>query len=168
MPARSRSRSRSGPHGRKISAGLLLHRQSEGGLEVLLAHPGGPFWRRRDEGAWTIPKGNVESGEDELKAARREFAEETGHRPMGEEIALGSALQSGGKLVRVWAVAGEWDPSLLQSNSFSMEWPPRSGSQQTFPEIDRAAWFSVEEARREILKGQVVFLDRLEAALSRA
>ena len=148
----------------RVSAGLLLFRR-RGGLEVLLAHPGGPYWQNKDEGAWTVPKGEIEAGEDELAAARREFAEETGHHPQGPVLSLGSARQPGGKLVHVWALADDWDPAQLRSNTFSMEWPPKSGRSQVFPEIDRAAWFALDEARRKILEGQVVFLDRLKAAL---
>jgi predicted NUDIX family NTP pyrophosphohydrolase len=147
------------------SAGLLLYRGAHAALEVLLAHPGGPFWRRKDAGAWTIPKGEVEAGEEAEAAARREFAEEIGFRPEGERLHLGTARQPGGKLVEVWATEGDWDPSTLASNAFAMEWPPRSGRTQTFPEVDRAGWFRLDEARRKILKGQAVFLERLELAI---
>jgi predicted NUDIX family NTP pyrophosphohydrolase len=145
------------------SAGLLLFRRSGGAIEVLLGHPGGPFWKNRDEGAWSIPKGLVAAGERPLAAAKREFAEETGYRPRGRFIPLGEARQPGGKVVHVWAVEGDWDAAKLQSDSFEIEWPPRSGRLQRFPELDRAAWFSVPEARKRILKGQAVFLDRLLA-----
>jgi len=134
----------------------------------LLAHPGGPFWKRKDEGAWSIPKGLIEAGEEQLAAAQREFLEETGHSPGGEFFPLGEAKQPGGKIVHVWAVEGDWNPATLKSNMFKMEWPPRSEGQQYFPEIDRAAWFGLEEARLKILKGQAVFLDRLLEALRRA
>ena len=147
------------------SAGLLMYRIVDGEIEVLLGHPGGPFWIRKDEGAWTIPKGLVASGEEPLAAARREFAEETGHDPEGEAVPLGSARQAGGKTVHVWAMEGDFDPADLNSNSFEMEWPPRSGRRQSFPEIDRAAWFRVAEARKKILKGQALFIDRLLQAL---
>ena len=147
------------------SAGLLLFRQMDGDIEVLLGHPGGPFWRRKDEGAWTIPKGLIAPGESQLSAARREFAEETGHDPSGDSIPLGSATQPGGKVVHAWAIEGDWDPADLASNTFEMEWPPRSGRRQSFPEIDRAVWFRVAEAREKILKGQAVFIDRLFEAL---
>jgi len=147
------------------SAGLLLFRQMDGDIEVLLGHPGGPFWRRKDEGAWTIPKGLIAPGESPLSAAQREFAEETGHDPSGDTIPLGSATQPGGKVVHVWAIEGDWDPADLQSNTFEMEWPPRSGRRQSFPEIDRAAWFRMAEARKRILKGQALFIDRLLEAL---
>ena len=147
------------------SAGLLLYRIVDGEIEVLLGHPGGPFWMRKDEGAWTIPKGLVASGEAPLAAARREFAEETGHDPEGEAVSLGSARQPGGKIVHVWAIEGDFDPADVKSNTFEMEWPPRSGRRQSFPEIDRAAWFRVAEARKKILKGQALFIDRLLQAL---
>lgn len=135
-------------------------------VEVLLAHPGGPFWRRRDHGAWTIPKGEIEPGEDALIAAQREFAEETGHRPGGDGLALGSIRQPGGKTVHVWAIEGDWEPSHLESNTFRLEWPPRSGRMQSFPEVDRADWFPLAEARRKILKGLAPFLTRLESELA--
>jgi len=147
------------------SAGLLLYRLSQA-TEVLLGHPGGPFWSKKDDAAWTIPKGLIGPGETPLAAAWREFAEETGYRPRGKAIELGEALQPGGKLVHVWAVEDDWDTAKLHSNSFEMEWPPKSGGRQAFPELDRAAWFTLGEAHRKILKGQAVFLDRLEAALA--
>lgn len=143
------------------SAGLLLYRLKANSLEVLLCHPGGPFWKRKDLGAWGIPKGLIEPGEQPLLAARREFAEETGHQPRGKFVPLGQARQPGGKLVHVWAVEGDWDPAELESNMFEMEWPPRSRQVRAFPEIDRAAWFSIAAARQKILKGQAVFIDRL-------
>jgi predicted NUDIX family NTP pyrophosphohydrolase len=149
----------------KISAGLLLYRRRRGGLDVLLAHPGGPYWRNKDDGAWSIPKGEIESGENPLQAAQREFAEETGHCPQGEALSLGSARQPSGKIVHVFALEGEFDPARLVSGSFEMEWPPRSGRVQSFPEIDRAAWFSLDAARTKIIKGQAVFLDRLRQSL---
>ena len=154
---------RARPRGPKKSAGLLLFRGR--GPEVLLAHPGGPFWSRKDEGVWTIPKGLIAAGETPLAAARREFFEETGHRPEGELFPLGQARQLSGKIVQIFAVKGDWDAGLLQSNSFEMEWPPHSGQLQSFPEIDRARWFGLSEARSKILKGQEVFLDRLLEAL---
>jgi predicted NUDIX family NTP pyrophosphohydrolase len=149
------------PVSRLQSAGLLLFRLRDNHIQVLLGHPGGPFWRRRDQGAWTIPKGLIALGETPRLAAFREFVEETGHHPAGELLALGSAKQPGGKVVHVWAVQGDRDPVELQSNTFEMEWPPRSGQRQAFPEIDRVAWFSIAEARAKILKGQAVFMDRL-------
>jgi predicted NUDIX family NTP pyrophosphohydrolase len=145
----------------KKSAGLLPFRETDSGVEVLLVHPGGPFWAKKDDGAWSIPKGEFADGEEPLDAARREFAEETGVVPSGDFIALGSLKQSGGKLVFAWAWRCDLDASALRSNSFSMEWPPKSGRQQEFPEVDRAAWFAVETARRKILQGQAEFLDRL-------
>lgn len=147
------------------SAGLLLFRKGLGSLEVLLGHPGGPFWSKKDEGAWTVPKGLIAAGENPLAAARREFAEETGYRPRGKAISLGEARQRGGKLVHVWAVEGDWNAGKLLSNSFRMEWPPNSGRWQQFPELDRAAWFTLAAARGKILKGQAVFLGRLEEVI---
>ena len=151
----------------KKSAGLLLYRSGSAGLEVLLVHPGGPFWQRKDEGAWSIPKGEIDQGEDELAAAQREFAEETGYRPKGSGLDLGSVRQPSGKNVHIWAINGDWDPARLVSNTFSMEWPPHSGRLETFPEVDRASWFGLDEARNKISKGQIAFLDRLEAGLPR-
>jgi predicted NUDIX family NTP pyrophosphohydrolase len=152
---------------RRQSAGILLFRQGDGGVEVLLGHPGGPFWRRKDHGAWTIPKGLIAPNETPLAAAKREFAEETGHHPRGEAIPLGEARQPGGKIVHVWAVQDDWDTAGLHSNTFETEWPARSGRRQSFPELDRAAWFIGADARLKILKGQAVFIDRLLEALSR-
>jgi predicted NUDIX family NTP pyrophosphohydrolase len=146
----------------KKSAGLLLFRDASGRLEVLLVHPGGPFWAKKDAGAWSIPKGEIGDGEDALTAARREFEEETGVRPVGEALALEPRRQPGGKLVYAWAMRGDLDPAAVRSATFSLEWPPRSGRRQEFPEIDRAAWFTLEEARTKILKGQVPFLEDLE------
>jgi predicted NUDIX family NTP pyrophosphohydrolase len=150
----------------KHSAGLLLFRRAESGWQVLLAHPGGPFWARKDEGAWSIPKGELAEGEDPLQGALREFAEETGQHVTGNFIALDPLRQPGGKLVYAWAVEGNFDPAQLRSNTFSMEWPPRSGRQASFPEVDRAAWFGLDEARSRILIGQVGFLDALAARLA--
>jgi predicted NUDIX family NTP pyrophosphohydrolase len=144
------------------SAGLILYRRRQGGIEVLLVHPGGPFWVRKDDGAWSIPKGEHGSDENPLAAARREFAEETGaHPPVGEAVALGSFRQSSGKIVQAWAVEGELDPATIESNTFTMEWPPRSGRTAEFPEIDRAGWFAVDEAREKLNPAQAKFLDRL-------
>jgi len=145
----------------KQSAGLLLYRHKDDGVEILLGHPGGPFWRNKDSGSWTIPKGLIAEGETPLAAAGREFAEETSHRPRARPLPLGEAKQPGGKIVHVWAVEDGWEPTGLQSNTFEMEWPPRSGRRKTFPELDRAEWFGMAEARAKILKGQAVFLDRL-------
>lgn len=136
------------------SAGILLFRRSGPEPELLLVHPGGPFWAKKDEGAWSIPKGVYEADEDPLAAARREFSEETGSAPDGDFIALGPFKQPGGKIVSAWAVEGDFDLAGFSSNSFSIEWPPKSGRRQEFPEADRAAWFRPEEALRKILKGQ--------------
>jgi predicted NUDIX family NTP pyrophosphohydrolase len=149
----------------KQSAGLLLYRQKGEGIEVLLGHPGGPFWRRKDLASWSVPKGLIAAGEDPHAAAKREFTEETGHSPLGQPVPLGEAKQPGGKTVQVWAVEDDWDPEDLSSNMFEMEWPPRSGRRQKFPELDRAGWFDLTEARQKILKGQAVFLERLPKAV---
>jgi predicted NUDIX family NTP pyrophosphohydrolase len=146
----------------KKSAGLLLYRETSGCLEVLLVHPGGPFWTRKDEGSWSIPKGEFEEDEDPLNAARREFEEETGFTAQGEVIALEPLRQPGGKVVYAWAMRKDLDPAGFRSNTFAMEWPPKAGTKQEFPEIDRAEWFPVETARRKILKGQTGFLTQLE------
>lgn len=151
---------------RNVSAGLLLYRRADGGPEVFLAHPGGPFWARRDAGAWTIPKGVVEEGEDPLDAARREFEEETGIRPAGEFVPLGSIRQKAGKWVHAWAWEGDADPAQVKSNTFRMVWPPRSGNWITCPEVDRCAWFDLGEARGRVNPAQTAFLDALEAALN--
>ena len=143
------------------SAGILLFRRRRGTIEVLLAHPGGPFWAKKDEGAWSIPKGVYEPGEDGLSAARREFAEETGTRPEGEAMALGAFRQSSAKTVDVWAIEGEFDPARLKSNTFTLEWPPRSGRRREVPEIDRVQWFALDEASRKMLKGQRPILQAL-------
>ena len=149
------------------SAGLLLYRRREGRIEVLLGHMGGPFWARKDERAWSIPKGEHPDAEDALAAARREFAEETGTRPPdGPTLDLGEVRQSGGKRVTAWAVEGDLDVASVKSNTFLLEWPPRSGRGQEFPEIDRAGWFDLDTARRKIVKGQVALVDRLEERLS--
>jgi predicted NUDIX family NTP pyrophosphohydrolase len=146
----------------KQSAGLLIYRTAGPELEVLLVHPGGPFWAKKDEGAWSIPKGEFGDGEDPLAAAQREFAEETGGSVSGEFLALAPRRQAGGKMVHAWAVRGDFDPAALRSNTFEMEWPPRSGRTQRFPEVDRAAWFPLAAARRKILKGQCGWLEDLE------
>ena len=150
----------------KQSAGLLLYRHSDDGIEVLLGHPGGPFWRNKDLRSWSIPKGLIAEGESPLAAAKREFAEETGHRPRGKARPLGEAKQPGGKIVHVWAVEGDWEAARLKSNMFEIEWPPRSGRRQKFPELDRAGWFGIRDAHTKILKGQAVFLDRLLETLA--
>jgi len=145
----------------RISAGLLLFRQHDGQLEVFLVHPGGPFWRKKDLGAWSIPKGECAPGEDPLTTARRELREETGFDVDGPFTSLQAIRQAGGKVVHAWAAPADLDPSRLVSNTFTMEWPPRSGRQQEFPEVDRAAWFPVEDARLHMLSGQVPLLDEL-------
>jgi predicted NUDIX family NTP pyrophosphohydrolase len=146
----------------KRSAGLLLFRVRDGELEVLLAHMGGPFWARKDEHAWSIPKGEYPPDEDPLTAARREFTEELGAPPPdGPVLELGEVRQSGGKSVTVWAVEGEFDPAAAVSNTFELEWPPHSGRMQTFPEVDRVAWFDLETARVKVVAAQAAFLDRL-------
>ena len=147
----------------KRSAGILLFRRAGGEIEVLLAHPGGPFWKNKDDGAWSIPKGEYSDDEDPLAAAKREFAEETGLTPSGDFIPLGEVRQPGGKVVTAWALEGDFDTKLVRSNTFSMVWPPHSGKSQEFPEIDRAEWFRLDVARRKILKGQAELLDRLAA-----
>jgi predicted NUDIX family NTP pyrophosphohydrolase len=147
----------------KLSAGLLVYRRTDAGLEVLLVHPGGPLWAKKDDGAWSVPKGEYESSEDPLEVARREFEEEIGQAPPGNEpVWLGELRQPSGKVVSAWATEGDLDVREVRSNSFEMEWPPRSGRTQEFPEVDRAGWFGLEEARRKILRGQLGFLDRLE------
>jgi predicted NUDIX family NTP pyrophosphohydrolase len=151
----------------KTSAGLLMYRRNGGTLEVLLVHPGGPFWARKDLGAWTIPKGGFEPPEEALDAACREFKEETGWTPSGEMLPLTPLKQPSGKLIHAWAFEGDCDPATLLSESFSMEWPPRSGKQAEFPEVDRAAWFDLDEASKRILRGQAGFLTELHALLSR-
>jgi predicted NUDIX family NTP pyrophosphohydrolase len=144
------------------SAGIVLFRVSAGAPEMLLVHPGGPFWARRDAGAWSIPKGEYAEGDDPREAALREFEEETGTAlPPGELIDLGTVKQKGGKLVRAWAVEGNLDADTVQSNTFTMQWPPRSGRFRTFPEVDRAGWFGAEEAREKLVSAQAEFVDRL-------
>lgn len=147
------------------SAGIILYRRRGGEIEVLLAHPGGPYWRSRDEGAWAIPKGQVEPGEDAAAAALREFEEELGAKPRGEAVHLCRIRQKGGKWVDAFAIEGDFDPATLTSNPFQMEWPPRSGRFESFPEVDRAGWFSLPEARVKMLESQLPILDRLEELL---
>lgn len=140
----------------------MLHRRRAGGLEVLLVHPGGPIWARRDLGAWSIPKGEYADGEDPLDAARREFAEELGSEaPPGEPHDLGEVRLKSGKRVRAWAISGDLDADEIHSNNFAMQWPPRSGRMQEFPEVDRAQWFELEEAREKLNPAQRAFLERL-------
>jgi predicted NUDIX family NTP pyrophosphohydrolase len=146
----------------KRSAGILLYRLSGGAPEVLLVHPGGPFWARRDAGAWSVPKGEYEDGDDPLASALREFEEETGAAlETGELLELGDVKQKSGKVVRAWAAEGDLDPDAVHSNTFTMEWPPRSGRTAEFPEIDRAGWFGIDEAREKLNPAQAEFLDRL-------
>jgi predicted NUDIX family NTP pyrophosphohydrolase len=147
----------------KRSAGILLHRRGPGGAqEVLLVHPGGPFWAKKDAGAWSIPKGEYDDGEDARVAALREFAEELGTPPPdGDLVDLGEVRQRGGKTVVAWALEGDADADAIRSNTFTMEWPPRSGTMREFPEIDRAGWFHLDEAREKILPAQAPLLDRL-------
>jgi predicted NUDIX family NTP pyrophosphohydrolase len=149
------------------SAGILLYRLPAGGPEVLLGHPGGPLWARRDAGAWSVPKGEYGPDEDPLAAARREFTEELGLPvPAGEPLPLGSVKQSGGKVVTVWALPGDLDPDTVRPGVFAMEWPPRSGRTQEFAEVDRVGWFDLVLAREKLLRGQLPFLDRLVSALA--
>lgn len=149
----------------QISAGLLLYRRTGAAIEVLLVHPGGPFWAKKDDSAWSIPKGLVDPDEDHEAAARREFLEETGSAMTGELIPLGRFKQPGGKIVIAFAGEGAFDPNSLRSNSFEMEWPPRSGRKAGFPEVDRAGWFAPAEAHRKILQGQVAIIDALVSSL---
>jgi predicted NUDIX family NTP pyrophosphohydrolase len=147
------------------SAGLLMYRRRQGTVEVLLAHPGGPFWAKKDLGAWSIPKGEFEPDEDSRAAAKREFEEETGFSVTGEFIPLAPIKQPGGKIVHIWAVEGDCDAAAIKSNTFMIEWPPRSGRQQAFPEIDRAEWFSLDDAKEKVTKGQRGFIEELDGLL---
>jgi predicted NUDIX family NTP pyrophosphohydrolase len=149
----------------KHSAGLLIYRDHNGLLEVFLVHPGGPFWAKKDLGAWSIPKGEFEPEDDPLEAAKREFAEETGFTAAGPFAPLGSLKQPSGKTVYAWSAEGNYPSQEVKSNTFTMEWPPRSGKTQEFPEVDRAEWFTIDSAREKILKGQAGFLDQLEKNL---
>jgi predicted NUDIX family NTP pyrophosphohydrolase len=146
----------------KNSAGILLHRLRGSEIDVFLVHPGGPFWAKKDAGAWSIPKGEFEAGEDPLEAAKREFKEETGFAVEGNFIELTPVKQPGGKVVYAWAVMGDCEAESIKSNTFSLEWPPRSGKRKEFPEVDRAGWFTPEVAREKILKGQLNFLEELK------
>lgn len=143
------------------SAGIALFRRTGSSIEIFLIHPGGPFWKNKDLGAWQFPKGEYQDGEEPLAAARREFHEETGYDVDGDFIDLGSVRQKAGKVVRLWAVQGDCDAKAIRSNTFSVEWPPKSGRMQEFPEVDRAGWFSPDDARRKLLAAQVPFVDRL-------
>ena len=148
------------------SAGILLYRGRDQALEVLLVHPGGPLWARRDAGAWSLPKGEYDPGEDGLAAARREFAEELGIAPPdGQVLELGEVTQKSGKVVSAWALEGNLDVTALASNTFALEWPPRSRKMQEFPEVDRAQWFTLREARERVNPAQLALLERLEASL---
>jgi predicted NUDIX family NTP pyrophosphohydrolase len=152
----------------KKSAGLLLYREAadEPGIEVLLVHPGGPFWRNKDEGAWTIPKGEFTDDEDPLAAAKREFEEELGAKPpAGDYIQLKPIKQRNGKIVHAWATKGDFDPAILRSNTFEMEWPPKSGHIKSFPEVDRAQWFAAEVAKQKLVFGQAALVDELLALI---
>jgi predicted NUDIX family NTP pyrophosphohydrolase len=149
----------------KLSAGLLMYRWRDGDLEVFIVHPGGPFWARKDDGAWSVPKGEYAEGDDPLATALREFSEETGFAVSGELLPLTDIKQPSGKRIKAWALEGDCDATQVKSNLFSMEWPPKSGKTQEFPEVDRAAWFPIETARLKLLKGHVGFLDELAAKL---
>jgi len=149
----------------KRSAGLMMYRRRNHEIEVFLVHPGGPFWSKKDLGAWSIPKGEYLEGEEPLAAAMREFEEETGFSPQGNFIGLGDLKQPGGKMVTAWAFEGDCDPAQLKSNTFLMEWPPRSGRQIEVPEVDRGCWYAIEDARQRLLPGQRAFLDRLLEAV---
>jgi predicted NUDIX family NTP pyrophosphohydrolase len=149
----------------KRSAGVLMYRRGANGVELLLVHPGGPFWKKKDLGAWSIPKGEYAEGEDPRAVAAREFEEETGVRPSGDFLPLGDVVQGGGKIVTAFALAGDFDPATLRSNTFELEWPPKSGRKASFPEVDRAQWFSLAEARAKILKGQSELINRLLKAI---
>ena len=150
---------------KKTSAGILLYRIRSGELQVFIVHPGGPFWARKDAGAWSIPKGEIEEDSDPLEAAKREFQEETGGSVSGEFLPLTPLKQPSGKVVYAWAVDGDIDPSAIKSNTFTMEWPPRSGTQREFPEVDRGGWFTIAEATEKLLPGQRAFLAELQEKL---
>jgi len=150
----------------KPSAGLVMYRRRTRHIDVLLLHPGGPYWVRKDEGAWTIPKGEIEANEEPLEAARREFEEETGLDPHGEYVPLKQVRMKNGKIVHAWAFEGDWDPSNMESTTFTLEWPPRSGRIQEYPEADSAEWFALAQAKTKIQSGQLSFLKELEALLA--
>lgn len=145
----------------RTSAGIALYRRRGGAVEVLLVHPGGPMWKNRDDGAWSFPKGECGKGEDPLAVALREFQEETGQRLHGTASSLGTLRQKGGKVVHLFAMEGDCDAATIRSNAFTMEWPPKSGRIQAFPEVDRAGWYAPKDARRKLLPSQAPFLDRL-------
>jgi predicted NUDIX family NTP pyrophosphohydrolase len=150
----------------KRSAGILMFRRRGRGIEVLLMHPGGPFWAKKDAGAWSIPKGEYAEGEDALAVARREFEEETGARPHGDFLPLGEIVQVGRKIVTAWALEGDFDPATLISNRFDLEWPPKSGRKTSFPEVDRAQWFSPADAQQKMLPAQHELITRLLNAIA--
>ena len=152
----------------KLSAGILLFRRRAAGLEVMLVHPGGPFWAKKDDGAWSIPKGLADEGEDLLAAAKREFFEETGKQVAGAFLDLGAHKQPSAKTIAAWACEGDFDPAALKSNTFSLEWPPRSGRMAEFPEVDRAVWCSIDDALVKINKGQKPIIAALEASVARS
>jgi predicted NUDIX family NTP pyrophosphohydrolase len=145
----------------KKSAGLLMYRRRNGKLEIMLVHPGGPFWVKKDLGSWSIPKGEYTNEEEPLEVAKREFQEETSFKAEGKFMVLTPIKQPSGKLITIWAFEGDCDASKIKSNTFTMEWPPRSGKQQEFPEVDRAAWFTISVAKKKIIKGQTGFIDEL-------
>jgi len=149
----------------KQSAGLLMYRYADGGVEVFLVHPGGPFWAKKDDGAWSIPKGEFSESEDPLQAAKREFEEETGQAAHGAFEPLKAVKQPSGKVIHAWSVKGNFDAAAIRSNKFSMEWPSRSGKVREFPEVDRGAWFSLTVARQKILPGQLALLTELDQLL---
>src|SRR5947207_1816644 len=151
----------------RISAGLLMYRIRSNELEFLLVHPGGPFWKNKDAGAWTIPKGEIERSEEALETAKREFKEELGLKPSGSFIELAPVRQKGGKIIHAWAFEGEIDPDRIRSNVFSMEWPPRTGRLQEFPEVDRAAWFDLETAKSKINPAQIALLEEAQQKADR-
>ena len=150
---------------KKLSAGILLYRKRDGEIEVFLVHPGGPFWAKKNDGAWSIPKGEYVEGEDPLTVAKREFQEETGCQVSGDGLALAPLKQPSGKVIAAWAVEGEIDPASIQSNTFSIEWPPKSGKLREFPEVDRAIWCDLVSAHKKLLSGQRPFLDQLQQLL---
>jgi len=149
----------------KLSAGLVMYRYRGAKLEVFLVHPGGPFWSKKDEGVWSIPKGEYTEDEEAFEVAKREFKEETGYKAEGDFMQLSPIKQPGGKIIAAWAFEGDCDAGKIKSNTFSMEWPPRSGKQAEFPEVDRAAWFPIKAAKTKLLKGQVSFIEQLCEAL---
>lgn len=152
---------------KQLSAGLLLYRWRDGQLEVLLVHPGGPLWSKKDEGAWSIPKGEYDTAEDPLTVAQREFHEETGCHVSGTFVPLRPLRQPSGKVISAWAVEGDLDAASIRSNTFSLEWPPKSGKEQAFPEVDRAGWYDLSLAAMKLLPGQRPFLDQLQQLLKR-